>query len=288
MKIRKYWHIIFVILAWSSTPVVTKILLKTLKPIEILFYAFLFAIISLFVIILFNGTHKEIKKYSKKDISYLIFLGFLGIFLHNLFYVNGFKLVPAVEANVLNYLWPVLIVVFSIFLLKDKITSKKIIAIILGFIGAYLVLTNGNVIPIFTNLKGGLLMIAGACAWALFSVLGSKHKYEDYSSMFLEMVFGFAFIAILMALTSSFRLLPAKEILLLAYLGLITKGLAFPFWMISIKNIGRAKTANLAYLSPFIALLLINIFLGEAIRWFYIVALILIIGGVLLQERKCG
>jgi drug/metabolite transporter (DMT)-like permease len=235
---------------------------------------------------MFNGKYKEIKKFSKKDIVYFIILGFIGIFLHNVLYNYGFSLIPAVEASVLNYLWPFFIVVFSIILLKDKLSHKKMVAITAGFIGTYIVFTKGSIIPVFTNLRGDVIMVLGACMWALFSVFGSREKYEDYSSMFLKIFFGFIFIALLMVLTTSFRLLTMKEVLLLIYLGLVTKGIAYPFWIMSMRKIGRAKTANLAYLSPFVALIMINLFLGEVIHWFYIVALILIIGGILLQEKN--
>jgi len=285
-KPSSYFYLFFVILAWASTPTITKILIKSLTALQIAFYMLLIATITLFFILLFKNKIHLLKNYNKTDLLTLLSLGFIGIFLHNFLFTLGYKYIPAAEANVLNYLWPVLVVLFSFLILKEKLTIKKSVAILLGFIGTYLIITQGRLIPLFTNLKGDIIMIGSASAWALFSVFGKKLKYEDYSSMFYYMLSGLFFLTIMMFYNESFILPTTNQLLGLLYLGIITKALAFTFWFISVKELGTAKTASWSYLSPFLAFIFINIFIGEAIHWYYIAALILIIGGVLLQNRK--
>ncbi len=285
-KFTLYFYITFIILAWALVPAIIKILIKSLTTLQIVFYTFLIAVITLFFILLSQNKLKLLKKYSPKDFLILSSLGFLGIFLYNLLYTLGFKYIPAAEANTLNYLWPVFIVLFSFPILKERFTLKKSIAILFGFIGTYLIITKGNIIPTFTNLNGDLIMIGSAASWALFSVLGKKVKYEHYSSMFYYMLSGLIFLTILMFYNSAFTLLSIKELAGLLYLGIVAKALAFTFWFVSIEKIGAAKMASFVYLSPFIAFIFINIFVGETIYWYYIVSLVLIIGGVLLQNKK--
>ncbi len=285
MKTSSYFYLFFVILAWASTPTITKILIKSLTALQIAFYMLLIATITLFFILLFKKKLHLLTNYKKTDFLVLSSLGFIGIFAHNLLYTWGYRYIPAAEANVLNYLWPVLVVIFSFIILKEKLTPKKTIAILLGFIGTYLIITQGRLIPVFTNLKGDIIMIGSASAWALFSVFGKKLKYEHYSSMFYYMLSGLFFLTIVMFYNSSFVLPSSNQLLGLLYLGIITKALAFTFWFISVKELGTAKTASWSYLSPFLAFVFINIFIGEAIHWYYIAALILIVGGVLLQRK---
>jgi drug/metabolite transporter (DMT)-like permease len=49
---------------------------------------------------------------------------------------------PAQEAFIVNYTWPIWVVIFAVIILKEKINKRKIIAIILGFIGVYIVASN--------------------------------------------------------------------------------------------------------------------------------------------------
>lgn len=281
-----YFYLIFVIIAWASTPTVTKLLIGSLTALQIAFYMLLIATITLFFILLFQKKLSLLKNYSKIDFLVLSGMGFVGIFAHNFLYTQGYKYIPAAEANVLNYLWPVLVVIFSLFILKEKLNLIKLIAIILGFLGTYLIITHGRLIPVFTSLTGDIIMIGSASSWALFSVFGKKLKYENYSSMFYYMLTGLIFLTIIMIYNSTFVFPSINQILGLLYLGIITKALAFTFWFISVKELGTSKTASWAYVSPFLSFIFINIFIGEVIYWYYVIALILIIGGVLLQSKK--
>ena len=281
-----YFYVIFPILAWATTPVVTKILIKTLSSLQIVFYMFLFALITLFFILMSKKKLKLLKTYSKKDMLIMTVLGMIGIIGHHLLYTIGFRYIPAAEANVLNYLWPVLIIIFAYFILREKFTIKKLLAIILGFIGTYLIISKGNLIPLFTNLKGDFIMIGAAASWALFTVLTKKYDYEKYSSTFYYILSTVIILVVMMLTTGSFSPITLKEILFLIYLGIATKALAIAFWIRTVKELGTTKMATISYLSPFTAFFFINIFIGEQIYWYYILALVLIVGGVIIESRK--
>jgi len=63
--------------------------------------------------------------------------------------------------------------------LKEQVTSKKILAILISFIGIIIIVTQGKIFSFaLTNLSGDLLAISGAFVFALFSILGKKHHYD--------------------------------------------------------------------------------------------------------------
>jgi len=284
---KNYFYLLFAILVWSTTPVITKPLTKTLSTIQINFFIFLFAVISLFFIILYQKKGKLLLSYSKKDYLNMFLMGTLGIFISYFLYTESFNHIPATEVTILDYSWPVFVVLLSFPILKEKFTYRKLFAILLGFLGAFLIISKGNIfMPILTNIKGDMIILGSAICWAIFSNIGKKVKYEKYSSMFYYMLAALIFLTIMMFYNSSFRLLKLNELLSLLYLGIATKALAFTFWFISMDEIGPAKASSLVFISPFLSIILINLFLGEQIYWYYIVSLLLIIGGILLQHIK--
>ena len=84
----------------------------------------------------------------------------------------------ASQAFIINYLWPIMIVVFACIILKEKMTLKKAIAIVLSFIGVIIVTSNGNLLSIDNNsLIGTLFYVLAAISYGLFSVLNKQKKY---------------------------------------------------------------------------------------------------------------
>ena len=132
---KEYIYVGICILLWSTSATVTKLLLSSFNSMQILainsFIAFTFLLILNFV----RGYLKELKKLKLKDYLQIAGIGFLGTFLYNLFLYLGINSMLASQAYILNYLWPIMTVVFACIILKEKMTFRKIIAVILSFIG---------------------------------------------------------------------------------------------------------------------------------------------------------
>lgn len=136
------------ILLWSTTATVTKLLLGTLSSMQILAVSSLFAFIFLLIVNVIKGNLKELKSYTLKDYLQLSGIGILGVFLYRLFLNIGTDILQASQAFIINYLWPIMIVLFACIILKEKMTSRKLIAIILSFIGVIIVTADGNLLNI--------------------------------------------------------------------------------------------------------------------------------------------
>ena len=199
---KEYIYAIISVLLWSTTATVTKILLGNLDSMQILLLGSLFAVVFLFIINCIKGNLKEIRNYKLKDHFMIFVIGILGTFLYNLFLFLGINTMQASQAFIINYLWPIMTVVFACIFLKEKITIRKIIAIIISFIGVIIVSSNGNLLSIEkSNIIGTIYCILGAISYGLFSVLNKKQNYNKYTSMMLFYFSSFCISLIYVLLT---------------------------------------------------------------------------------------
>lgn len=108
--------------------------------------------------------------------SYALLLGGIGVY--NVLLLLAFRHAPDFEVNILNYLWPILIVVFSAVFNQTKLTLYAVLGVIFGFIGALLLFVPEQNMNQFAALqRGHILAIIGAALWALYSVFTVRHKY---------------------------------------------------------------------------------------------------------------
>jgi len=282
-----YFYLGFVIILWASAPAVAKILLKNLNNFQVLFFTTLIATITLFLIALFQNKIKLICDYKLKDYLTFAYMGGLGIFLYYLFSFGSLMLISAQESTIVNYLWPIMVVIFASLILKEKLTLTKIAAIILSFLGVYIVISQGNLLSFtFSNKTGVLLAFLGAVSYGLFSVLGKQHNYERITSMMFYYLFSFVFITIAVLIFSKIQLPNLYELIGLLWLGAIISGIAYVLWFLALKYGETSKVSNIIYLTPFVALIYISILVGEKILFSSIIGLIVIILGISLQFLK--
>lgn len=273
------------ILLWGSTASVIKLLLIDLNSIQILFFASLFASIFLFTVSFLQGKFSLIRSFRIKDYTWFAGMGLLGVFIYYVCLYLALTYLPAQEAFIINYLWPIFIVIFAIPLLKEKITAGKAIAILLSFTGVVIVASKGNFSSLnFASPLGVSLAVVGAAAYGLFSVLGKKRDYDRFLSMAFYYLATFIYCTITLLSFDSIPRISSVQLLGLTWIGVGTSGLAFTFWFLALKYGNTSKIANLAFITPFLSLVYIYFLLGEAILPSSILGLVLIAGGIIFQN----
>src|SRR3989344_3349922 len=227
---RPYLYVLLASLLWASTPAVVKLLLADLNVLQILFFNNLFALIGLAVVTFIQGKLTLIRGYSRNDYVVFAWMGFLGVFLYTLFLSGAISLLRAQEAYIINYLWPVMILIFASVILKEKITKRKIVSIICSFVGVSIVITGGDLLNLkFGNFYGILLAVFGAVTYGLFSVTGKKQDYEKYTSMTIYYIFGFVYAVVSVLFFSEIPKISIYQLAGLFWLGFFTSGLAFSY-----------------------------------------------------------
>ena len=251
-----YIYLVLTILFWSATPAVAKLALGELDNFQLLFYSSIVGVISLFLVILFQGKLNILSQYNKSDYFKMFGMGFLGVYLYYIFLFGVFELARAGQANVVNYLWPVFIILFSIPILKEKWNYKTILAVLISFIGALVVFTGGDLSSFSNNYTLGYILAAlGAVCYGLFSVIGKKLHYEKFTSMFIYYISATILIIPTVLLFSNLvvpKLL--TTIIPILLLGGVFNSLAFVFWFKALKAGHTHKIANAVYIVPFLAI----------------------------------
>lgn len=284
---KEYIYAIISVLLWSTTATVTKILLGNLDSIQILLFGSLFAVIFLFMINCIKGNLNEIKNYKLKDYSKIFTIGILGTFLYNLFLYLGINTLQASQAFIINYLWPIMTVIFACIILKERITIKTIIAIIISFIGVIIVSSNGNLLNIEkSSIIGTIYCILAAISYGLFSVLNKKQNYNKYISMMLYYLTSFC-ISLIYCVCAKKTFIPEMNQLLgLLWIGVFTSAIAFTSWAIALEKGDTARISNIAYITPFISLVWTSVLLKENLNIYSVLGLIIIILGIFIQMQN--
>ena len=282
-----YIYAIIAVLFWATVATAFKISLRYLDYIELLFYASISSIVALFVILLIQKKLKLLATSAKRDYVRSALLGFLNPFLYYVVLFKAYSLLTAQEAVTLNYIWPIMLALLSIPLLRQKIGALSILAIVISFIGVFIIATKGDILSFrFTNPGGALLALSSAVIWALYWIFNIRDKRDEIVSLFLNFVFGLIYILITMFILSKFRTPDIRGLMGGAYVGLFEMGVTFALWLKALKlSRTTAQVGNIVYAAPFLSLVVISIVVGERILVSTIIGLVFIVLGILVQNH---
>ena len=176
---KAYSFAILAVILWSTVASAFKISLRHVDYLELLLYASFFSTLIIFVVLLIRKKIHLLRTYSFKDFAFAAFLGFFNPFLYYIVLFKAYSILPAQEAITLNYTWPLMLVLLSIPLLKQKINFLSIVAIIISFFGVIIIATRGDIASLsFSNIKGDLLPLSSAVIWALFWIFNLKDRHD--------------------------------------------------------------------------------------------------------------
>jgi len=283
---RAYLYACAAVLLWSTIASAFKISLRYADVPTLLFYASLTASVFLFFYLLFLKKLKLLKAFTRQDYLRSALLGFLNPFLYYAILLKAYSILKAQEALTLNFIWPIMLVLLSIPILHQRIGLRSIFAIIISFVGVFVIATKGDVLGFrFTNTIGVLLASGSSVIWALFWIYNVRDKRDEVVRLFLNFAFGSVFTLTLMLLLTDVRIPHVSGILGAVYVGLFEMGITFLLWLKALKlSKTTAHITNLIYVVPFFSLLVISFAAGEKILPSTMVGLVFIVGGILLQK----
>ncbi len=221
----------------------------------------------------------------------LLLFGTAGYFGYHFFLFYAFRFAPAVEANLINYMWPVLMVMLTpVFDKQAKLSWYHYTGALLSIIGCVFLVSGAPRESESGKEYIGYLLAAGAAiTWPLYSL--GKKKFPATS---VWSIGGFCLVSGILCLCTHAVLEPRvslilPDILMLLFLGLGPFGLAFYFWDTATHTGDTRILGAMAYLTPVISTLGLVFFAGKDFGWSSFLAMILITGGAglgLLDFRK--
>ncbi|HQL90256.1 MAG TPA: DMT family transporter [Syntrophales bacterium] len=283
---KAYLYAVATVVLWSTVASAFKLTLAHLGFLEMLLGSSIVSLAALSVIVLAQGKLAVIAKSSTNDIARSAFLGFLNPFLYYVILFKAYSVLPAQEAQPLNWTWPIMLVLLSIAILKQPIRWLNVLAVAISFSGVLVISTRGDVLALrFTNLPGALLALGSSVIWALYWIYNVKDGRDEIVKLLLNFAFGSVFTLAAVILFGDIRVPPAAALVGVLWIGLFEMGITFVTWLKALQlSRTTAQVSNLVYAAPFFSLFLIRYIVGEEILPSTVVGLVLIVAGVIVQQ----
>lgn len=277
----------FAALLWGSTAAVVKLLGIGLNSPQILFYSSAIATASLFCIALWQKKIGVVRTYKTKDFLKFAYMSFLGVFLYYILLFTALQRAPGQEAFIVNYTWPIWVVVFAAIILRERFNFRKALAVVMGFVGVLFVITKGDITSFdISAVDGNILALSAAVSYGLFSALSKLHDYEKVTSTMFYYGFSFIYVTLFIIFFSELHTPTLKESVGLLWLGVFTGGLAFVSWQLALKHGDTGKMSNLIFITPFLSLIYLYVLTGEKVLLSSIVGALIIVSGIVIQSYR--
>ncbi len=214
-------------------------------------------------------------------------VGVLGLFGYHALYFTALRNAPPVEAGLIAYLWPLLIVVFSALLPGERLRWFHVAGAILGLAGTILIVSKGGVAFEPAYALGYLAALGCALTWSAYSIL--SRRFRDVPT---AVVAGFCLATSLLSALAHILFEPtiwpegAGEWLAVAGLGLMPVGAAFYVWDHGVKRGDIQLLGAASYLAPLLSTLILILAGFGAFSAKIAVAALLITGGAALASLE--
>lgn len=282
-----YIYTFFTILFWGGAASAFKLSLSHISPLTLLWSGSSISLLVMTFILITSNKIKLLFRLTKYQWFYLLLLGGINPFLYYVILFKAYDLLPGQVAMSLNYLWPVMLALLSVPVLKHSLNLRSLLSISLSFIGAIIIASGGNLTAWGQlNPTGVLLALVSTIVWALYWLFSTKMQVDAVIKLFIGFVSG-TIMSVIYAHTNDQVLTELNNIpwIPVLYVGLFEMGVTFFIWLKALQLApNAAKLGNLIYLTPFLSLLLLAFILQEEIHITTIAGLIVIISGIFLQQ----
>jgi len=283
---KAYLFALLAVLFWSTIPTAFKLGLAHTSTWQLLTGATLVSTLVLGILTAAKGKLRSLLTYSKKDLAFSALMGLLNPVIYYLILFKAYTILPAQVAQPLNMIWPIVLVLLAVPILRQGISWHSLGAMVLSFSGVVLVsLMGGTGSENPQNRLGILLALSTSVVWALYFLYNTRDKQDPVTRLFLN----FAFASLFLLLAGIFRDQPfpnsAQGWYAALYVGVFEMGITFVLWLMAIRLAPRSdRISNLVYMAPFLNLLFASQVLDEKIYMTTVGGIILLVAGIVIQN----
>ncbi len=276
------------VLLWSTVATAFKLTLQEFTPIQMLTVASLVSALVLFVICIIQGKINQIIPTLFANPFYYLLLGLINPLAYYLILFKAYDLLPASQAQPLNYSWAITLTLMAAVFLGQKIRRQDWVACVLGYIGVVVIATKGDLLNLeFESPLGVGLALLSTILWAGYWILNTKNKADPIVGVLLGFLIALPFAIGLCLYEQSSWEISLTGWLAVTYVGLFEMGITFVLWLSALRlTDNTARISNLIFVSPFISLLLLAYIIGEQIHPSTLFGLVLIVSGLVFQQQK--
>ncbi len=294
---KKYFFIIIgmPIVFWALVFPFIKIALEELSPVNLTIMRLLVVCI-VFLILLIVKPNK-FSKIQKKDIVPIFLVGFLGIILYHFGLNYGEQYISASAASVIIATIPIFVVILAAIFLKEKITIKIVLGVILSLVGVVIISTVGRSDALLEvkYISGALAVILAAALGAGYTVAGKK-MLQRYSALSLTVyVCLLGSLGLIPFISSSlFEEVAAMSLTgwsVVIFLGVFPTVVGYVLWYVALEIKSASEISVYLYFVPVLSTIISYIFFRDEITWLFVFGGALVILGLHVvnkQSSKAG
>jgi drug/metabolite transporter (DMT)-like permease len=289
-RIIAYIEVTFAVIVWGASFIATKISLRDLSPVTVVWLRFLIGVVILGIA---ARLRHQVSLPRKQEWAYLALLGFLGITFHQWLQSTALLTVQASTTAWVVATTPVFIAILSWLFLHEKLNWLQVSGIIFAAFGVLLVVSKGSIKDILSGTygtTGDILIAISALNWAIFSILSSRglKKYQPTQMMFFVMLIGWLLTSILFFTARGLSDIPHitwASFAGICFLGIFCSGLAYIAWYDGLQALPATQIGAFLYIEPFVAVIVAWAILGERIVLMTLIGGVIILLGVRLVQR---
>jgi len=287
------WPALWAIVFWGFSFIATKVALKEVHPFALLTLRFGIGGF-LLLLVQFNRDKGFFRIFSKRDWIQILLLAIVGIAGHNVLQAYALLYTTAINTGWIIAIQPIFITLAARLFLGEGITVRKIIGIVLGFLGISLIISKGIFSLSLFRLDstfGDLLALTSALTWTAFTVGGRGFllRFPPLATIAPIMMTGCLITFPLSAVKGEWNVflpLSSPAWMSILFLGIFCSGLAYFFWYSALEKKDSSIVGLYLYLEPFVTLIGSSLLLGEEIRWITLVGGGITLTGVYLATWK--
>ncbi|MBN2586648.1 MAG: DMT family transporter [Candidatus Fermentibacteraceae bacterium] len=275
------------VLFWSTAASAFKITLRWLSPYQLVLLSSAVSTLALWTVVLIRGGVPSPEPHPDRWLKAAA-RGALNPFFYYLVLMEAYDRLPAQIAMVINYLWPVMLMILSAPLLKQVITMRMALASIVSFCGVGVLALGGSPVGGSLSLPAMGLALLSTVIWSLFWILNVRSGGDSVGNLARSFASGLLFLLLYGLVRGELSLIPGidvRGIFGTVYIGLFEMGITFVVWLRALQLARTtSEVGNYIYLTPFLALVFIGAAVGETIGLTTVAGLVLVITGILLQQ----
>ncbi|MFO8086718.1 MAG: DMT family transporter [Bacteroidales bacterium] len=204
---KAYIFALLAIVFWSTVASAFKLSLNCTNVPTLLWLSSVVSLMVLVVVVVWDGSIKLLFQFPLRQILLSMFLGLLNPFIYYLVLFTAYSMLPAQEAMTLNYTWPLVLALLSAPVLKQKLTIKSLLALLISFAGIVIISTQGQPFAMeFENKTGTALALGSSVIWALFWLFNVKSHLPETLKLFLNFFWGSLYLSAYLLMTETFEL----------------------------------------------------------------------------------
>ena len=291
LSVRSLLEALFAVVVWGASFIATKVALREVSPITIIWLRFGMGVIVLGLLV---ARRRQFALPKYKDLGYFSLLGFLGVTFHQWLQSNGLVTAQASTTAWIVSTTPVFMALLGWLVLKEGLGWLRATGIAIAALGVLMVVSHGDWSSISAGrflTTGDVLIMLSAPNWAIFSVLSRRGLQQNPPArmMFFVMSVGWLFLSLLLLTgpgTSEIGRLQWDGWVAIGFLGIFCSGLAYVFWYDALQEIPAGQLGVFLYLEPLVTVLVAALLLNEAILLSSLLGGFLILAGVWIVQMK--